>query len=487
MRLGDLAPHLPMSDRMAEVEIRGLAIDSREVEPGFLFAGLPGSQVDGMTFAATAAQRGAAAILGPPTSAHYPGGAIALKVTNPRQEIARIAARFFGRQPKVIAAVTGTAGKTSVAEFLRQIWRQCGHRNSASIGTLGIVRPDGETYGSLTTPDPIELQRNLAELQTLGVDHLAMEASSHGLDQYRLDGVRLAAAAFTNLGRDHMDYHPTIEDYLSAKARLFTELLPEGAPAILDMQAPYAAQMAAICQRHGRDVRSVGKDGSFLRLISLSVDLEGARQRLTVEAAGQTHDVMLPLIGGFQVSNALIAAGLAASTGVPAADALAALSELQGAAGRLQLIGETRQVRVFVDYAHKPDAVREILTTLREVTSGALAIVLGAGGDRDAGKRPLMGEAAGQGADRVYVTDDNPRSENPAEIRRAILEACPGGIEIGDRAQAIRQAISDAQPGDVVVVAGKGHEPGQIVGDTVLPFSDIDVVEMILSESEVGG
>jgi UDP-N-acetylmuramyl-tripeptide synthetase len=480
--LADLAPDLADPSARA-VAVGGITADSRKAGPGMVFAGLPGSRADGAAFAAEAVRKGAVAVLVGEAST-VPGGlgVPVIRDADPRRRLALIAAALNGPQPETVVAVTGTAGKTSVAAFARQIFGAAGER-AASLGTLGVVTAEGTRYGSLTTPDPVALHEILAALAREGVTHVALEASSHGLDQRRLDGVRFAAAAFTNLGRDHMDYHPTVEDYLAAKLRLFETLLPDGAPVVLDPDEPYADRVGRAVSLRGLPVFTVGRSGGDLRLVS--AEPAGAGQRLTIEAADGRHTEILPLLGGFQVSNALIAAGLAIAVGVPTPVALGALAGLEGAPGRLDLVGRTAAgAPVFVDYAHKPDALEAVLSTLRPITDGRLIVVFGAGGDRDRGKRPLMGAVASRLADVVIVTDDNPRGEDPAAIRAAILAAAPGAIEIGDRAKAIAEAVAMLEAGDILVIAGKGHEPGQIVGDAVLPFSDHEVARAALAARE---
>ena len=376
-------------------------------------------------------------------------------------------------QPATVVAITGTSGKTSVAEFTRQIFAACG-RQAASLGTIGVVSPKATVYGSLTTPDPVTLHKTLAALATEGTTHLAMEASSHGLDQHRLDGVRIEAAAFTNLGRDHLDYHPTVEDYFAAKMRLFEDLLPPDKPAVINRDGAYAAEAEAIARRTGRPVLTVGRSGETIKLIS--AEATGFAQRLTLEAAGKKITVELPLVGGYQVENALVAAGLAIATGEDAERVFAALSGLKGVKGRLEIIGRRNGGLGVVDYAHKPEALAAALDACRPFATGRLICVFGCGGDRDRGKRPIMGRIAVEKSDVVIVTDDNPRTEAAAAIRAEVLSGAKGAKEIGDRAEAIRTAVAMMQPGDVVLVAGKGHETGQIVGDTVLPFSDHDVL-----------
>jgi UDP-N-acetylmuramoyl-L-alanyl-D-glutamate--2,6-diaminopimelate ligase len=447
----------------------GIAADSREVQAGDVFVALAGSRADGMRFAADAAKRGAVAVVGESERpGDLPPATPYVQVRDARAVLARGAAMLFPRQPETIVAVTGTNGKTSVASFTRQIWAAL-DKPAASLGTIGVTTPKGESKGNLTTPDPVALHRLLDELAGEGVTHLAMEASSHGLDQRRLDGVRLAAGAFTNLTRDHLDYHRTLEAYRAAKLRLFDTLLAPGAAAVVNADSKEAAVIAAIAEKRGLRLFTAGRDGRELRL--RSVERDGFREILVVHAGGKDHRIKFPLTGEFQISNALIAAGLAIATGTSAGNALAALESLQGASGRLERVGDRNGAPVFVDYAHTPDALATALDALRPYAK-RLLVVFGCGGDRDPGKRPLMGEIAVRRADRVFVTDDNPRSEDPAEIRRAILTAAPGAVEIGNRAEAIKTAVAELAPGDVLLVAGKGHETGQIVGDRILPFSD---------------
>jgi UDP-N-acetylmuramoyl-L-alanyl-D-glutamate--2,6-diaminopimelate ligase len=379
-----------------------------------------------------------------------------------------------------MVAVTGTSGKTSVVSFARQIWERAGFA-AASIGTTGVIAPGRNDYGSLTTPDPVALHHLLADLANSGVTHAAMEASSHGLDQRRLDGVRLAAGAFTNLGRDHMDYHPTVEHYHRSKLRLFDTLLVKGAPAIIFADDPWSEPTIHIAKAAGLDVLTVGRHGSFLEL--KRVEHERFRQRAEILADGVIHEIDLPLAGDFQIYNALVAAGLAIATGMPAVTALKALEKLKGASGRLELVGTTANgAPVYVDYAHKPDALENVLASVRPFTTGRVVVVFGCGGDRDRGKRPIMGEIATRLADIAIVTDDNPRSEVPAEIRAAIMAAAPGATEIGDRRAAIHHAVSILQPGDTLIIAGKGHEEGQTIGDQTFPFSDHEEVRSALEE-----
>ncbi len=480
MRLADLLTADAVSDaRFATLEITGVSADSRMVRPGDLFVAVRGGKADGLDFVAQALAAGAAAVMAErPPPAPVPSDIAFVKVQDTRRALALAAAALFPRQPQVIAAVTGTSGKTSVAAFARQIWTSLGYA-AASIGTVGLVSPQREVYGSLTTPDPVALHRCLDQLAGECVTHLAVEASSHGLDQRRLDGVRISAGGFTNLSRDHLDYHPTLEDYLAAKLRLFTELIVPGGAAVIAADHEAAAVIAAAAGRRGLRLLSVGRRGEGIRLIESRID--GFAQALVLEYAGRDYRVRLPLPGTFQVDNALLAAGLVIETGGKASETFAALADLKGAKGRLELVAERSGAPIFVDYAHKPDALAKALEALRPYASGRLVVVFGCGGDRDAGKRPMMGAIAAKLADRVVITDDNPRSEDPAAIRAAILKAAPGALEIGDRREAIYRSIADLRRGDVLLIAGKGHETGQIIGKHVLPFSDHEAVAAALA------
>jgi UDP-N-acetylmuramoyl-L-alanyl-D-glutamate--2,6-diaminopimelate ligase len=480
MKLNQLSGVLPLVSLPEGIEIAGVASDSRRVEPGFLFAALQGTKVDGTAYAVDAVKRGAVAIIARKGAISSDVGVLVIEVEDPRQALALVASAFYGAQPQTMVAVTGTSGKTSVASFTRQIWERAGLA-AASIGTTGVTAPGRNDYGSLTTPDPIGLHQLLAELAGEGVTHASIEASSHGLDQHRLDGVKLAAGGFTNLGRDHMDYHPTVEEYHAAKMRLFTELLPKGAPAVIFADDPWSQATIDAAKGAGLNVLTVGRKGSFLGL--KRVEHERHRQRAEIEAGGEIFEIDLPLAGDFQVSNALVAAGLAIASGLDASKALRALEKLKGASGRLELVGTTGEGSpVYVDYAHKPDALENVLAAVRPFTTGRVMVVFGCGGDRDRGKRPIMGEIATRLADVSIVTDDNPRSEEPASIRKAIMEAAHGAIEIGDRRQAIREAVAMMRAGDTLIVAGKGHEEGQTIGDVTLPFSDHDEVRAALRE-----
>ncbi|MBN8963927.1 MAG: UDP-N-acetylmuramoyl-L-alanyl-D-glutamate--2,6-diaminopimelate ligase, partial [Rhizobiales bacterium] len=440
MTLADLLAGLASLDPpSAGIEIGGVTADSRAVKRGDLFVALPGTKADGLAFAAQAVAAGAAAVVAERAPPEPLAGAAFVKVANARRVLALAAARIYPQQPKVIAAVTGTSGKTSVAAFTRQIWAALGHE-AASVGTVGVVTPKREVYGSLTTPDPVGLHRTLDELAREGITHLAIEASSHGLDQHRLDGVRIAAAGFTNLSRDHLDYHPSVEAYLAAKLRLFEDLVADGGSAVIDVDHEHSAAAVAAARKRGLKLITVGRNGEGIRLLDAVID--GFAQRLTVAHAGKTYSLRLPLVGAFQIENALVAAGLVIATGGAPDKVFAALSSLQGAKGRLDLVGDRNGAPVFVDYAHKPDALEKALEALRPYVKRDLVVVFGAGGDRDKGKRPLMGAIAVKGAERVIITDDNPRSEEPASIRAAILAAAPGAIEIGDRREAIHAAVA---------------------------------------------
>jgi UDP-N-acetylmuramoyl-L-alanyl-D-glutamate--2,6-diaminopimelate ligase len=462
--------------------VGGISADSRAVKPGFLFAAVPGTKADGLAYVPQAIAAGAAAVMAERApSAPLPADVALVNVPNVRRALALAAAKFYPRQPATIAAVTGTSGKTSVAAFTRQIWAALGYC-AASIGTIGVVTPAGEVYGSLTTPDPVELHRIVDRIAGEGVTHLALEASSHGLDQHRLDGLRVAVASFTNLSRDHLDYHGTLEAYLKAKLILFERLVAADGTAVIEVDHEFATDVVDAARRRGLRVIEVGRTARGIRLVDCAID--GFSQVLTIEHDGMGHQVRLPLVGAFQVENALVAAGQAIAAGDEPAAVFAALEGLVGAKGRLELVGRKAGAPVFVDYAHKPDALAKALDALRPYVTRRLVVVFGAGGDRDAGKRPLMGAIAAEKADRVIVTDDNPRSEDPAAIRAAILRSAPGAREIGDRSEAIRCAVADLEAGDVLLIAGKGHETGQIIGPRTVPFSDH---EAVLDALAVGG
>ena len=472
--IGDDAP-VPAGAQ--DIAVGGLTADSRAVKPGFMFAALPGLSVDGARFIPQALAAGAVAVLAGEGASHT--GIPVIAVKNPRQVFACMAARFFGTQPDLIVAVTGTNGKTSVASFVREIWEAMGFR-AASLGTVGVVGPSGAMELQHTTPDPVKLHEIAAALAEDHVTHMAIEASSHGLDQFRLDGLRMSAGGFTNITRDHLDYHPSFEDYFNAKMRLFEELLPPGAPAIVNADSPQAGDITARARARGLEPFTVGHAGAALKL--LNVAREGFGQRLDVQGPKHRHALLLPLVGDFQTSNALVAAGLVIATGGEEILAMHSLEKLKGAKGRLDLVDYAKGVApVFVDYAHTPDALENAIQSLRPYVKGKLSVVFGCGGDRDKGKRPQMGAIASRLADRAYVTDDNPRTEDPSAIRREIMAEAPGAIEIGNRAEAIRVAVDDLGNGDILLVAGKGHEVGQKIGKTTIPFSDHDAVRAAIA------
>lgn len=469
-RLSDLVKR----DLAVDPPITGVTADSRKVRPGFLFAALPGSKVDGAEFAAKAVDQGAAAVI---AARDLELGAQTIATPDPRRAYALASAAFFGAQPKTVVAVTGTNGKTSVANFCRQIFAGAGLK-AGSMGTLGVrlTGPGGfdeqVTPPGLTTPDAADVAELMAQAASRGVSHFAMEASSHGVDQRRLDGVKLAAAGFLNLTQDHLDYHGTMGAYRAAKLRLFETLLPRGATAVLNADSDAYGAFATAAVSAGQTVVSVGEAGQGIRLIERSLLPEG--QRLKLELDGRAHELVLPLAGGFQASNALVAAGLCLAAGLTVEETLAGLETLEGAPGRLQRVGAgPRGGEAYVDYAHTPDGLETVLKALRPHVQGKLIVVFGAGGDRDRGKRPLMGAIAAEFADVAFVTDDNPRSENPAVIRAEVLAGARGAREIGDRREAIRAAAAMLGEGDILVVAGKGHEQGQIVAGVTHPFDDV--------------
>ncbi len=456
--------------------ITGVTADSRKVGPGSLFVALPGTAADGRAFIPQALSRGAAAVLAP---ADTDAAMAPVLVTSGdvRRAYAIAARSFYGSQPATCVAVTGTNGKTSVAAFCRQIWASLG-LHAASMGTLGVLAQMGNvnrelTGPGLTSPDAADAARTLADLATAGVTHLALEASSHGIDQRRLDGVTLKAAAFTNLTQDHLDYHGSMDAYRDAKLRLFETLLPRGRTAVLNADSEAWSSFAAASIMSGLDVMGVGERGRDLSLVARQATPEG--QRLTIDARGTLYEVLLPLAGAFQASNALVAAGLCIAAGETVDRVLGGLEKITGARGRLQRIPGAGRGEVYVDYAHTPDGLETVLKALRPHATGRLIVVFGAGGDRDRGKRPLMGEIAGRLADVAIVTDDNPRSEDPAAIRKAVRAGCPTAQETGDRRAAIQQAIAMMGDGDVVVIAGKGHEQGQVIAGITHPFDDATV------------
>ena len=465
MKLSALVPGAP------DTTVTGFAIDHRKVAPGVVFGAFQGAVVNGEDFVPAAVAGGAIAVVARPEAAVE--GALHVADAEPRRKFAELAARFFAPFPRMAVAVTGTNGKTSTVEMVRQLWRMAGF-HAASIGTLGVTTGDDQVSTGLTTPDVVTFLSNVAGLAREGVSHVAFEASSHGLSQYRTEGLRVSAAAFTNLSRDHLDYHGTMEAYLEAKLRLFSEVLVEDGVAVVWADDPMAARVAEVARSRGIRVISVGTQGETLKLVGRVPTLLG--QGLAIEAEGKTYKINLPLIGAYQAANALVSAGLVIAAGGDVATTLSALSRLQPVRGRLEraVIAQSG-APVYVDYAHTPDALDAAISALKPHAAGRLIVVIGAGGDRDQGKRSAMGAVAAAMADQVIVTDDNPRSEDPAAIRAMVLEGSPGVTEIGSRREAIAAAIAAAGPQDIVLIAGKGHEQGQIVGDLVLPFDDVSV------------
>lgn len=455
--------------------VTGFAIDHRKVAPGTVFGAFEGARVNGEDFIPQAIASGAIAVVARPGLTIQ--GAAYIADPYPRAAFARMAARFFAPFPPVAVAVTGTNGKTSTVELTRQLWRMAGH-HAASIGTLGVTTADERVTTGLTTPDVVTFLSNVAGLAREGVTHVAFEASSHGLSQYRTEGLPVAAAAFTNLSRDHLDYHGDMAAYFTAKLRLFAEVVADGGSVVVWADDPHSERVVDLARARGLTLLSVGEHGDSLRLLRREPTLLG--QALEIEGGGRVHRVTLPLIGAYQAANALTAAGLVIATGGDVAQTIASLARLAPVRGRLERAVIARSgAPVYVDYAHTPDAIAAAAAALRPHVGGRLILVVGAGGDRDAGKREPMGEVSAASADVVIVTDDNPRTEDPAAIRAAVLQGAPGGIEIGDRRAAIAHAVSIAESGDIVLIAGKGHESGQIVGDLVLPFDDVTVAREV--------
>ena len=472
------------------VRIRGLAVDSRRVQDGFLFAALPGSTIHGAAYIDTAIAQGAVAILTDAQGAAQAAAGLnaqdlaVVVAENPAEALARAASLWFGRQPATMVAVTGTNGKTSVATFARQIWTALGHA-AINIGTTG-VEGAWAAPSRHTTPDPITLHAMLAAAANAGVTHAAMEASSHGLDQRRLDGVRLRAAGFTNFTQDHLDYHGTFEAYFAAKAALFDRVLPEDATAVINMADPRGRDMALIAVARGQSLLTVGPgQGTDLQIAGQRFDATGQDVRFLWKAAA--HQVHLNLVGGFQAENVALAAALVIAAGEAAGDVMAVLPRLTGVRGRMQLAAtRANGAAVYVDYAHTPDALATALRALRPHVMGRIVVVFGAGGDRDRGKRPLMGQAAAAHADVLFVTDDNPRSEDPGAIRAAILAACPDANEVGDRAEAILMGVDALGPGDALLIAGKGHESGQTIAGQTYPFDDVEQASIAVAALDGG-
>lgn len=476
MRLAELAAAIGQDAGAAgEAPVTGFAIDHRKVAPGNVFGAFQGTAVNGEDYIAAAISAGAIAIVSRPEAAV--AGALHLADAVPRRAFAQLAARFFNPVPACVVAVTGTNGKTSTVEMTRQIWRMCGH-SAASIGTLGVTTPDESISTGLTTPDIVTFFHNVSGLAREGVTHLAYEASSHGLSQYRNEGLAVRAGAFTNLSRDHLDYHADIEDYFAAKMMLFTEVVENGGTAVIWADDEWSQPAALVAQARGLKVFSVGEAGASLKLVSRQASALG--QELELIYQGEIYKLRLPLIGAYQVANALVSAGLVLATGGSAAQVFDAVARLQPVRGRLERAAISQSgAPIYVDYAHTPDALEAAIAALRPHVTGNLITVFGAGGDRDMGKRAPMGAVAVAGSDMVFVTDDNPRGEDPAAIRAAVLEGAAGAREIGDRRDAIAAAIAAAGPHDIVLIAGKGHEQGQIVGRgdamRVLPFDDVTV------------
>jgi UDP-N-acetylmuramoyl-L-alanyl-D-glutamate--2,6-diaminopimelate ligase len=461
-----------------DADILGVTADSREVKPGYLFAALPGVNIDGREFIDDAVKAGAVAVLAlddtSPDLIANPAVSL-VPDQNPRRRYAKMVGRFYQPQPEHIAAVTGTNGKSSVTEFTRQLWQAC-DQSAASFGTLGLVAPGKIETGSLTTPDPVDLHKTLATLAKDGVDHVAVEASSHGLDQFRLDGVYINVAAFTNLSRDHLDYHETMESYFAAKLRLFAEVLDRDGTAVINSDDEMAEALTVALTKRRVEFLNYGMNANDIVLQNVEALPDG--QRLSINVLGTEADLILPLIGDFQTMNALCALGIVLADGADQTKTIQALSGLQGVRGRMELAARTTNgAGVYVDFAHTPDALAHALNAFRSHTVKKLKVVFGCGGDRDQGKRPEMGTIASQLADEVIITDDNPRSEDASSIRAQIMSACSDAIEIEDRGDAIEYAIENLAAGDLLVIAGKGHEQGQIIDDIVLPFDDVDVAK----------
>jgi len=461
----------------SDAPAKGLTCDSREVRPDYVFAALPGTQTDGRNYIENAIENGANAIL---STAGLELPLPYLASENPRLSYAKMAAKFYAGQPKNLVAMTGTNGKSSTVEFLRQIWAHAGHE-AACFGTLGVQAPSGYRELSHTTPDALALHKTLSELNREGVTHAAMEASSHGLDQYRLDGVKITASGFSNLTQDHFDYHAAAEDYFQAKARLFMELTPKSAPVVINANDEYGQRLVKMCSAQGQDVMQVGWSGRDIRIDEVMP--RASSQIVDIVVLGKRHKIELPLAGEFQTLNAVAALGLAIVTGVTTDKGLEALERLTGVAGRMERAGQTKEgAPIFVDFAHTEDGLDKLLRSVRPHTMGKIIVAFGCGGDRDPNKRPKMGRVADKLADEVIVTDDNPRTEDAASIRKAVLKGCSSATEIGDRALAIREGIKKLTADDCLVIAGKGHERGQIVGTKVIPFSDVEQVQLALKE-----
>lgn len=471
-----------LARRLPPLDIKGLTADSRAVKPGYLFAALPGTQVDGRTFIPKAVAAGASAVLAVPgTEAEVP----VIESEEPRLTLALIAMRFFPGQPKTVAGITGTNGKTSVARFTQQIW-EAGGAKAGTLGTLGAFAPGYEYALRHTTPDPIEIHQILSTMATMGTTHLAMEVSSHGLAQHRADGVQFTHAAFTNITQDHLDYHPTFEDYFQAKMRLITDLLPKDGTVVINADGAGTDRVRAETERAGRGAITVGRAGQEIVMTGLRPVTDGLV--VGVAASGVEREISLPLIGAFQADNALVAAGLAVAGGAAIDDVLDRLGSLSAAPGRMQWAGtktfpEGGEATAYVDFAHTPDAIDTALRAIRPHADGRIVIVFGAGGDRDRRKRPLMAQAAAKGADLIIVTDDNPRTEDAGAIRAEVLRGAEDAEDVGDRRAAIAEGVRHLAPGDVLLVAGKGHERGQTIGTVTYPFDDVAVAEELMREA----
>jgi UDP-N-acetylmuramoyl-L-alanyl-D-glutamate--2,6-diaminopimelate ligase len=458
--------------------ITGLAVDSRVVTSGNAFFAIPGTHADGSAFIDDAVHQGACMVIAQcDRPSHLPDTVAFVHVPNVRKALAQWAAHFYSLQPSTLVAVTGTSGKSSVVEFTRQIFQACGHE-SASLGTLGVITNQGWDSSMLTTPDTLRLHRMLQDLAEKQITHVAFEASSHGLDQYRLEGLRLKAAAFTNLGRDHFDYHGTREKYLAAKMRLFEQVLPSDGCVVTNVDSIYGGRVEEIARERGLRCLRVGKKDSDIGWGQCYP--VGYTQRVDITYNGRSYPLTIPLVGEFQISNALMASGLTLACGESADTVFKSLENLKGVPGRLEVVAQPQGALVVVDYAHKPEALAHALDAVRPYVTGRLTVVVGAGGDRDVGKRPLLGQIAAQKADHVIITDDNPRTEDPSAIRAALKLGAPEAQEIGDRREAITEALHNLQMGDVLVIAGKGHENEQIIGDVCTPFSDREVVHDVL-------
>ncbi len=474
---------MSIETKIETLSLTGMTADSRAVKPGYLFAAIPGTAQDGRNFIPKAIEMGAIAILAPHDLGNVgiPENISVIKDSNPRRRLAKLAAKFFTPQPETTISVTGTNGKSSVADFTRQLWVLL-DKPAASIGTLGVISPLHDGGHGLTTPDPVDLHRILHELHSQKINHVALEASSHGLDMYRLDGVSFKAAAFTNLSQDHLDYHGNMESYRASKLRLFEELLEKGGTAVVNSAAAEFDTITNIGRERGFEVLAYGLNNGQIRCISISENAGG--YDLIIDVMGERFDVTFPLPGKFQIENALCAIGLLMATGINAKDAVPLLSKLEGVRGRLEHVGTHHGADIYVDFAHTPDALKTVLKTIRPHAKNNLHVVFGCGGDRDRKKRPLMGQACIDNADIAILTDDNPRGEDPSLIRKDVIDKCPNVVEIADRRTAIQMSVKSLKEGDILIIAGKGHEQGQIIGDKTLPFDDAEEIRMAMKIGE---